>query len=182
MVKRAQVRIIIMLAIVVACGFGALAYRLVDLQVLRHEELTVQAISRTVKETLLEPRRGDILDAKGNALARTEDRKVVWADPSKIENWHQFLARTLAPFLKSDPEEIESKLRLSTKPTKDGGTRTNEYIVLKEKVPVEDWAKVQAALAQLETELRKTIKPGDKQEKQALDNLKISIGAKDQQV
>ena len=47
-----------------AAAFAGLGYRLVDLQVLRHDELASLAQQNTQREFLLSPRRGDILDAQ----------------------------------------------------------------------------------------------------------------------
>ena len=69
MAKRLQYRRLVWLALLLCLAFAGLGYRLVDLQVLRHEELSAKAQQNTQREFLLEPRRGDILDAKGNLLA-----------------------------------------------------------------------------------------------------------------
>jgi cell division protein FtsI/penicillin-binding protein 2 len=68
---------LVLLALLLGVGFAGLAYRLVDLQVLRHDELSIKAQRNTQREVLLEPRRGDILDAKGNLLATSVFVKTV---------------------------------------------------------------------------------------------------------
>ena len=75
-----------MLALLLAAAFGGLGYRLVDLQVLRHDELSAKAQQNTQHELLLVPRRGDILDAKGNLLATSVFVKTVCADPVLMGN------------------------------------------------------------------------------------------------
>ena len=66
--KELQYRRLFVLAMLLAAAFAGLGYRLVDLQVFRHEELQAKAQRNTQQEMLLEPRRGDILDALGNML------------------------------------------------------------------------------------------------------------------
>ena len=61
-----------------------LGYRLVDLQVLRHEDLSARAQQNTQHEFVFEPRRGDILDAKGDLLATSTVVKAIHADPAAI--------------------------------------------------------------------------------------------------
>ena len=82
MAKERQYNRLMLMALVLAAGFAGLMYRLVDLQVLRHDELTAKAERNTRREFLLEPRRGDILDAKGNLLATSVFVKTVCADPT----------------------------------------------------------------------------------------------------
>ena len=74
MVKRAQVRLIVVLALFLACAFAGLGYRLVQLQVLRHDEMTAEGAERTVRERLMEPRRGDILDPRASVGPPRRDR------------------------------------------------------------------------------------------------------------
>ena len=60
---------LLFLALLLGAAFVGLGYRLVDLQVLRHTELQAKARQNTQREFTLEPRRGDILDARGHLLA-----------------------------------------------------------------------------------------------------------------
>ena len=69
MAKRIQLRRVLFLVFLLGAAFASLGYRLVDLQVLRHDELLVKAQQNTQREFFREPRRGDLLDAKGNQLA-----------------------------------------------------------------------------------------------------------------
>ena len=82
MTKRLQYRRLLTLMLLLAAAFAGLGYRLVDLQVMRHCELSERADSNTRREFVFEPRRGDILDAKGNVLATSAFAKTVCADPS----------------------------------------------------------------------------------------------------
>ena len=70
MIKREQQfkRLLALLGLV-ALAFVGLGFRLVDLQVWRHNELAKLAEEKMQKKTWQEAKRGDILDANGNLLA-----------------------------------------------------------------------------------------------------------------
>lgn len=138
-----------MLVILVLIAFAGLGYRLVDLQVLRHGELSAKAQENTQLEFPLEPRRGDILDAKGNLLATSVLVKTVCADPTLIGNRQAEVARVLAPLLQSSESELVEKLTFHTSLNERGETVTNKYVKLKDKVSVDNWQKVQTAMTNL---------------------------------
>src|SRR4051812_24516746 len=102
MAKQLQHRRLLMLALVLGAAFVGLGYRLVDLQVLRHDELSAMAQQNTFHETSLEPRRGDILDVRGNVLATSLFTKTVKANPRLIGAHAPELAHALAPLLEKD--------------------------------------------------------------------------------
>src|ERR1043166_2090251 len=109
MAKRLQFRRLLWLALLLCLAFAGLGYRLVDLQLLRHRELSVKAQQNTQREFLLEPRRGDILDAKGNVLATIVFVKTICADPSLIGTNQYEVAHALAPLLQlSETKLIQS--------------------------------------------------------------------------
>src|SRR5438067_2625991 len=110
MVKRLQYRRLLMLALLLAAAFAGLGYRLVDLQVVRHDELSVKAQQNTQQDLQLEPRRGDILDAKGNLLATSIFVKTVCADPSLLGNRQAEVAHVLAPFLQKSEAQLVQQL------------------------------------------------------------------------
>jgi len=138
-----------MLVMLVLLAFAGLGYRLVDLQVLRHDELSVKAQENTQLEFPLEPRRGDILDAKGNLLATSVLVKTVCADPTTLGNRQPEVARTLAPFLQLSETEIIQKLTPRIYQNEKGETATNKYVKLQDKVTVETWQKIQTAMTNL---------------------------------
>src|SRR5206468_10171688 len=86
MAKQLQYRRVLLMALVLGAAFAGLGYRLVDLQVLRHEELRAKAQQNTQHGVLLQPRRGDTPDARGNLLATSVLVKTVCADPPLIGN------------------------------------------------------------------------------------------------
>src|SRR5437667_7896359 len=84
MARRLQLRRLVLLGLLLGAAFGGLSYRLIDLQVLRHAALTAKAQQYTHREFLIEPRRGDILDIKGNLLATSMPARTVCAAPALI--------------------------------------------------------------------------------------------------
>lgn len=112
-------RVIILGVLILGIGFGSLIYKLYDLQIVHGYELKTAANAQQIKDTVLEPTRGSILDAQGRVLAKTT---IVWnveAGPNIIgmcdENPEQKvlarnLAAELAPVLGVDEEELFTKL------------------------------------------------------------------------
>jgi len=149
MSRQLQYRRLVLLALLLGVAFLGLGYRLVDLQVLRFEELSTKARGNTLREFLLEPRRGDILDIKGHLLATSLFVKTVCANPVLIGNCQAEVARTVAPFLQVSESELVQRLMPRVVRNTNGTVVTNRYIVLKRKVPVETWQKIQTAMTNL---------------------------------
>jgi cell division protein FtsI (penicillin-binding protein 3) len=149
MAKRLQFYRVLALTLLLGVGFAALMLRLVDLQVVRHDELEAKAQLNTRRQFLREPRRGDVLDVKGNLLASSVFVKTVCADPTLIGNRQADVARTVSPLLGLDPGEVYQRLLPRTYTNAAGHLATNQYVVLKRKVPFETWDKVQAAMTNL---------------------------------
>jgi cell division protein FtsI/penicillin-binding protein 2 len=147
--KQMQYRRLAVLALLLGVAFGGLAYWLVDLQVLRHEEFSAKALRNTRREFLLEPRRGDILDAKLNLLATSVFVKTVCADPALIGNRAAEVARAVGPLLLMSEAELLERLKPRLMRDEKGVTTTNHYVVLKRKVQLETWQKIQSALTNL---------------------------------
>src|SRR5262245_4986171 len=131
MARRLQLRRLALLGLVLGSAFGALSYRLIDLQVLRHADLTAKAQQYTHREFLIEPRRGDILDIKGNLLATSMPARTVCADPALVGNRQSDVARVVAPLLQMNEAEILQKLSPRARQTDNGLVHTNHYVVLK---------------------------------------------------
>src|SRR5262245_47961336 len=81
MIQPAQLRRLLVLAAVLVLLLSAQGFRLVWLQVLRHEYYRDAAERNTQRLFYREPRRGDILDARGNPLATSVPVKRVLANP-----------------------------------------------------------------------------------------------------
>jgi cell division protein FtsI/penicillin-binding protein 2 len=172
MTKRLQLRRVLVLMLVVGAAFAGLGYRLVDLQVLRHDELAKLAQDNTQREFRQPPRRGDILDARGNLLATSVPVKTVCADPSLIGNRQAAIAHALAPLLQMSEGDLCQKLfpRLSKNEKGQAVTNNLHYVRLQKNVTEETWQKIKLAMSQLsfgvdETKLAKT-------DRQFLNNLR----------
>jgi cell division protein FtsI/penicillin-binding protein 2 len=149
MAKRLQFYRVLVLVLLLCGGFALLALRLVDLQVLRHEELSELAEKNTKLRILREPRRGDILDIKGNPLATSIFVKTICADLSFIGNRQAEVARTVAPILKLNEVELYRRLQPQVRTNQDGSVTRVQGVVLKQKVPVETWERLQTAMSNL---------------------------------
>jgi cell division protein FtsI/penicillin-binding protein 2 len=151
MTKRQQLRRVLALAVLVCAAFAGLGYRLVDLQVLRHDELAKLAQDNTQREFRQAPRRGDILDVRGNLLATSVPVKTVCADPSLIGNQQAVVAHSLAPLLQMSEGGLYQKLFPRVSRDEKGETVTNNlhYVRLQKNVTDETWQKVQLAMSQL---------------------------------
>jgi cell division protein FtsI/penicillin-binding protein 2 len=150
MAKRLQFRKVLMLGLLVVAAFSGLGYRLVDLQCLRHDELSAKAESNTHREFVFAPRRGDILDAKGTVLATSTYAKTVCADPSLMDDRQaDAVARAIAPLLQIDSQVLYKKLATRTRVNDKGQTNAMHYVRIKQRVPIETWEKIQAAVTNL---------------------------------
>lgn len=149
MAKRLQYRRLLFLLLLLGAAFAGLGYRLVDLQIVRHEELSLEAAQQSQRKITREPRRGDILDARGNLLATSVFVKTVCADPVLLGNRAAEVARTVAPLLQLNEGELYNRLLPRLRQNEKGETVTNRYVVLKRKVAVETWDKMRTAMSQL---------------------------------
>lgn len=149
MAKQLQHRRLWWLAGMLACAFAGLGYHLVDLQVLRHEELAKKAQQNTQRKFFLEPRRGDILDVKGNVLATSIPVMTVCADPTLLGARRGEVVHVLAPLLKLSEAELNQRLTPKVRQNEKGESFTNQYARLQRKVSVETWQTIQAAMTNL---------------------------------
>lgn len=141
--------------LIVMAGFlllyAGLTYRLVDLQVLQHPELEVEARRNREREILRTPRRGDIVDGRGTLLATSIPARTVCADPMLIGGYAPVVARALAPVL--GVSELELQRRLLPRVRQDPATGrwlTNRYVVLARQVPLEQWERIETAMRDLD--------------------------------
>jgi cell division protein FtsI/penicillin-binding protein 2 len=147
MAKKLQFKRLLALTLLMAAAFAGLSYRLVDLQVVRHVALAKEARSNTQYTWHLEPRRGDILDIKGNLLATSVFVKTVCADPTLIGDRAPEVAKVLAPFLMMPAAELEKRLAPRFQKNKLGENVPVAYVTLKRKVSTDTWDKIQQAMA-----------------------------------
>jgi len=134
-------------------AFAGLGYRLVDLQIVRHDELSAKAEQNTQHEYRQAPRRGDIIDASGNILATSVPVKTICADPSLVGEQGPLIAHTIAPLLQLNEAAIALKLvpRYWTC-TNSGGvvvTNVSHYVRLAKNVPEATWNMVYVAMTNL---------------------------------
>lgn len=149
MARRLQLRRVLLLALLLGAAFAGLGYRLVDLQVLRHEELLRKAQQNTQREFPRVSRRGDILDARGNLLATSMFVKTVCADPMLIGNRQAEVAHTLVPLLQVSETDLCQRLLPRLRQNEKNQIVTNRYVVLGRKVRVETWEKIRDAMGKL---------------------------------
>ena len=151
MTKRLQLRRVLALTLIVCAAFVSLGYRLVDLQVLRHDELAKLAQDNTQHEFWQAPRRGDILDARGNLLATSVPVKTVCADPSLLGRQQAAVAHALAPLLQTDEAALCQKLFPRVYKNDKGEIVTNNlhYVRLQKNVSDDTWRKIQTVMNNL---------------------------------
>lgn len=135
-------------------GFLGLGYRLVDLQVLQHEELGDQAQNNTRRAKYLQAPRGDIRDCNGNLMATSKLVYTVVADPTlicntNVGNRQAEVAQVLSPILQMSEIELIKLYQLQTLTNKSGKTFLRQYAVLKHKVSQEDWQRITNAMQHL---------------------------------
>jgi len=83
--------------------------RLVQVQLVRHDEYTNRAQRQQERTLELSPVRGQILDARGRVLAESVAAESIYADPQAITN-RRAVAIKLAPILHIAARDIESRL------------------------------------------------------------------------
>ena len=93
-----------------ASVFTALSFRLFDLHVLQHKDLSTLAQANREQVVHRQGRRGAILDANGNLLANSLSVRIVTADATITAPQASDIAEKLAPLLKMDAESIAQKL------------------------------------------------------------------------
>jgi cell division protein FtsI (penicillin-binding protein 3) len=147
--KQLQRKRFLLLVTMLVGAFALLALRLVDLQVLRHAELRVRAQQNTVRRIQIPPRRGDILDIRGNLLASSAMVKSVCANPSLIGTRQAEVARAIAPLLGLNEAHLYQKLLQTNRVNERGETVPRMYVALTNRVSTETWEKVKQVMATL---------------------------------
>src|SRR5438874_766690 len=150
MARQVQYRRLLMLALLLGAAFVGLGYRLVDLQIIRHEQLSAKAEQNTFQEASLEPRRGDILDVRGNVLATSTIVKTVCADPGLIGDHAAEVARGLAPLLQKEEAWLAKEMAPRFVTNTIGEQKPVRRVKLKDFVPPETWSKIQVAMKALD--------------------------------
>jgi len=146
-------RWLIFFASIMLFSFTLLGYRLIDVQVVRHDQLRDWARGNHIRTVVLQSQRGDILDSRGNQMATSLFVKTVCADPSVIGSFQPQIAHALAPLLEMNEDVLRDKLALKIFEDDQGQMRTNKYVVLKRKVPREKWEMIRKALDNMDLNL-----------------------------
>ena len=163
-------RRLIVLTIILSLCFVGLGCRLVDLQWSRHDELSILADNQHQHSSFREALRGEIRDRRGNPLATSVPVKTVCADPVLLRGQEAEMARFLAPLLKTNETALFALLSRQTRTDKNGKMVPNHWVSLKQKVPIEDWEKIQEELGR---EFTNRV-AGRKLDKKELRNLSIA--------
>jgi len=149
MVQAIHLRRLIAMVAFFTVLFGGLAGRLVWLQVVEHDYYKAVAWTNLHRVFLQEPPRGEILDARGNTLAKCEPVKRVFANPSYIGPYAGEIAHVLAPLLEWNEAQLAERLQPIISTNKQGSRVTNAYVNLKRKLALSRWQQVTQAMARL---------------------------------
>jgi cell division protein FtsI/penicillin-binding protein 2 len=156
-------------------GFGWLVSRLVDIQIVRHEELRKKAAHYTRIVRRLEAWRGEIRDRQGNVVAASFPVKTIYANLTLCSNRIDQVVRTITPLLRLPPAELSRCLNVYVQ---SGQQKT---LVLRREVPVWEWHAITNALA-LETFGINALRPNER-ERRLLSQLRHNLLlAEDEQV
>ena len=113
-------------AVTVCCGlvglFSVYSFRLIDLQMVKHEEYTARAAEKHVHKQIIYAKRGTVRDIHDEVLANNLPVETVVGDSSLIRE-PMAVAEAIANQLEVDPRELASKLGSGAK-----------YLVLKQEV------------------------------------------------
>jgi cell division protein FtsI/penicillin-binding protein 2 len=129
---------------------SGLATRLIWIQGVQHEFYARVAWTNQHLHILRQPRRGNILDAKGNVLARSEPMLRVYANPCLIGPYANQVAHLLAPLINWDEVALAQRLTPTVQTNSKGQLVTNSYVDLRRKLPHEQWPAVTQAMARVQ--------------------------------
>ncbi|NPV60278.1 MAG: penicillin-binding protein 2 [Actinobacteria bacterium] len=119
-------------ALVLFLAFSGVAYRLVDLQLVKADRLSALAEDQRYRLADLDPTRGCILDRDGEVLAISKEAYSIYATPYLVED-PEMAAAELSLVLQKPRQELEEKLK------SDGG-----FVYLERKVSPETAEEIEA--------------------------------------
>ena len=99
----------LVLLIVTAVMLSVFAGRLVDLQLVKGDELATAAVDQRLRTTTLPAQRGAILDSKGEPLAVTVEARNLTADQTLVTD-PAAVGAALAPILGADADVLATRL------------------------------------------------------------------------
>ena len=136
------------LAYLFFAGFAVLEWRLIHLQILRHEELEVKAEDYRFTTRVEQSWRGQIRDRNGIQLALTVPVKNVYADLEVWTNRVDLLARVVAPLLGMDQAGLSQRVRQGLSAHNGSPTdRGPGALLLKRGITPTEWPPIKEALA-----------------------------------
>jgi cell division protein FtsI (penicillin-binding protein 3) len=108
---------IAILAALFAAGFGVVAARVLELQLLDRARLVDDMVDQYRRQLVLRPRRGTIADRAGVLLAGSADARSVFADPWVLQREDRSGAalRRVAAALGQDPAALRKKLQKASR-------------------------------------------------------------------
>lgn len=135
------------LVVAICVAFAVVGWRLIQLQVLRHEELAEKAEDYRFTSHTEQAWRGQLRDRNGRTLAITVPTKNIYADLAVWTNRVDQLARIIAPKLALEPRALSQRVNeaLGRRMNTDGSV--SGAVLLKRGVAPEEWAKVKESLA-----------------------------------
>ncbi len=97
-------------------GFGVLAVRLFDIQIVNAEEYQKQATTQQLRVTEISAKRGSILDANGDVLAMSSTAWTVCLSPASIASdaQRELIVNGLSELLELDPGFVREKSERDT--------------------------------------------------------------------
>jgi cell division protein FtsI/penicillin-binding protein 2 len=147
MARSDQFKRVAWLGALLIAALAGLGFRLFDLQLLRHQQLSQRARQNVERTFIREPRRGEIRDARGHVLATSVAVKTICADPTLMMGRQAYVAKALAPLLQMSEAELVQKLTPSVYlDDKTGALKTNQYVRLQRKVSFEKWEQIRAVM------------------------------------
>ncbi len=149
LVHAMQIRRLAFFAGCIITGFCALGYRLVDLQLMRHDELSEEARNNTERTYIQHARRGDLRDIKGNLLATSKVVHTVCANPETLDTNYMTVAIQIAPVLGIPELELADKIRPRMRTNDFGQIVPVTRVQLKKKIEADEWNKVREAMDQV---------------------------------
>jgi len=111
-------------------------FQLFTLQIIRHDELESRALRQQTTDTVIEPKRGAILDRNGNELAISASAYMVTMAPNKFKSnvsetqFREFSA-SLAEILSDTPDDIYAMTQKSNSAYVVVARRIEEDVMLK---------------------------------------------------
>ena len=129
-----------------AICFTGFSFRLVHLQVTRHDYYEAKASKQNLHTEPIYARRGAILDVNGLPLAQNEPVKTVVADGSLIRDFDK-IAELLAKPLDMPVAVVRAKLSRKAKAKNAAETSAHRYIVLRKGLSEEKAGEITALIA-----------------------------------